>query len=111
MMHPATIAALRKLKASSSSNNFLEVGDDDGGAVLYIFGHRVIPNPYMSVVGAGNYAVYLAEWNNFFTIADNEQMSIQRLDQVAPGFITFFAEKRVCSTIRDVFAGVRLVGV
>lgn len=111
MMHPTTIAQLRKLKASTSSNNFLEVGDDDGGAVLYIFGHRVIPNPYMSVVGAGNYAVYLAEWNNFFTIADNEQMSIQRLDQVAPGFITFFAEKRVCSTIRDVFAGVRLVGV
>ena len=111
MMHPTTIAQLRKLKASTSSNNFLEVGDDDGGAVLYIFGHRVIPNPYMSVVGAGNYSVYLAEWNNFFTIADNEQMSIQRLDQVAPGFITFFAEKRVCSTIRDVFAGVRLVGV
>jgi HK97 family phage major capsid protein len=111
MMHPATIAALRKLKASSSSNNFLEVGDDDGGAVLYIFGHRVIPNSFMDVVGAGKYAVYLAEWDRFFTIADNEQMSIQRLDQVAPGFITFFAEKRVCSTVRDVFAGVRLVGV
>lgn len=110
MMHPSTIQALRKLKASASANNFLEVGDEDGGAVIYIFGHRVIPNPYMEVTGAGNYPVYLAEWNRFFTIADRQEMSIQRLDQVAPGFITFFAEKRVVSTIRDVFAGVRLVG-
>jgi HK97 family phage major capsid protein len=110
MMHPSTIQALRKLKASASANNFLEVGDEDGGAVIYIFGHRVIPNPYMQVTGAGKYPVYLAEWNRFFTIADRQEMSIQRLDQVAPGFITFFGEKRVVSTIRDVFAGVRLVG-
>lgn len=110
MMHPTTIGALRKLKASTSSNNFLEVGDDDGGAVLYIFGHKVIPNPYMSVTGAGNYPVYLACWDCFMTIADNEMMSIKAFEQTAPGFITLFAEKRVCSTIRDVFAGVRLVG-
>lgn len=110
MMHPTTIASLRKLKASASANNFLEVGDEDGGAVIFIFGHRVIPNPYMEVTGAGKYPVYLAEWDRFFTIADNKEMSIQRLDQVAPGFVTLFAEKRVVSTIRDVFAGVRLVG-
>jgi len=111
MMHPTTIGALRKLKASTTANNFIEVGDDDGGAVLYIFGHRVIPNPYMDVAGVGKFPVYLAEWSQFFTIADNEMMSIKRFDQTQPGFIYLFAEKRVCSTIRDVFAGVRLVGV
>lgn len=111
MMHPTTIGALRKLKASTTSNNFIEIGDDDGGAVLYIFGHRVIPNPYMDVAGVGKYPVYLAEWSQFFTIADNQEMSIKRFDQTAPGFIYLFAEKRVCSTIRDVFSGVRLVGV
>lgn len=110
MMHPTTIGALRKLKASSSANNFLEVGDDDGGAVLYIFGHRVVPNPYMDVTGAGKYPVYLADFSRFVTIADNEVMSIKRFEQTAPGFIYLFAEKRVCSTILDVFAGVRLVG-
>ena len=110
MMHPTTIGALRKLKASTSANNFLEVGDDDGGAVLYIFGHKVIPNPYMSVTGAGTYPVYLAEWERFVTIADNELMTIKSFEQTQPGFITLFAEKRLCSTIRDVFAGVRLVG-
>ena len=111
MMHPTTIGALRKIKASTTANNFIEIGDDEGGAVLYIFGHRVIPNPYMDVAGAGKYPVYLAEWSQFFTIADNELMSIKRFDQTAPGFIYLFAEKRVCSTVRDVFAGVRLVGV
>ena len=110
MMHPTTIGALRKLKASSSANNFLEVGDSDGGAVVYIFGHPVVPNPYMSVTGAGNYPVYLAEWERFVSIADREEMTIQMLEQTQAGFITFFGEKRMTSTIRDVFAGVRLVG-
>jgi len=111
MMHPTTIGALRKLKASTTANNFLEVGDDDGGAAVYIFGHRVIPNPYMDVSGAGKYPVYLADWSQFMTIADNGEMTIKRFDQTSPGFLYLFAEKRVCSTIRDVFAGVRLVGV
>jgi HK97 family phage major capsid protein len=111
MMHPTTIQALRKLKASASANNFLEVGSEDGGAVIYIFGHCVIPNPYMDVAGVGKYPVYIGEWDRFFTIADNEEMSIKLTEQTSVGFITFYAEKRVCSTIRDVFAGVRLVGV
>jgi HK97 family phage major capsid protein len=111
MMHPTTIGVLRKLKQSGSLNHFIEVGSEDGGAVVFIFGHRVIPNPYMDISGVGKYPVYLAEWSQFFTIADNELMNIKRFDQTQPGFIYLFAEKRVCSTIRDVFAGVRLVGV
>ena len=98
------------MKASTSANNFLEVGDDDGGAVVYIFGHRVIPNPYMQVAASGAFPVYLAEWERFVTIADYGVIDIKRFDQSAPGFVTLFAEKRVCSSILDVFAGVRLVG-
>lgn len=111
MMHPTTISLLRQMKASTSKNNFLEVGSYEGGAVLYIFGHRVIPNPYMDEVGVGGFPIYLAEWNQFFTIADNAEMTLKRFDQTSPGFIYLFAEKRVCSTVRDVFAGVRLVGI
>ena len=111
MMHPTTIGSLRKLKGSTGGSPLLvETGDDDGGAALYIFGHKVISNPYMQTAASGNYPVYLAEWERFVTIADREEMNIQRLDQTAPGFLTLYAEKRVVSTIRDVFAGVRLVG-
>jgi hypothetical protein len=35
-------------------------------------------------------------------------MSFQWYEQSAPGYMTLYAEKRVCSTIRDVFGGVRL---
>jgi HK97 family phage major capsid protein len=108
MMHPATIAYLRELKDSSGLPLFLEIGQKDGSSVGNIFGHKVIPNPYMDQIGSGTMPVYLAAWENFMTVADHEEMSFQFFDQTAPGFLTMYAEKRVCSTIRDVFAGVRL---
>lgn len=110
MMHPTTISLLRKLKTSQGLPLFLEVGDEDGGATVYMFGFPVIANPYMDQVGSGKYSIYLAAWNQFVTIADNEELKIQRLEQAQPGFITLYAEKRVISTVRDVFAGVRLFG-
>jgi len=109
MMHPTTIKLLRELVTTTSGiPYFLEVGDEDGGAVVYMFGFPVIANPYMQLAGAGNYPVYLAAWDRFVTIADNELMSIKAFEQTQPGFTTLFCEKRVVSTIRDVFAGVRL---
>jgi HK97 family phage major capsid protein len=111
MMHPTTIKNLRELVTSSSGiPYFLEVGDEDGGSVVYMFGFPVCANPYMSLAGSGNYPVYLAAWDRFVTVADNELMSIKAFEQTQPGFTTLFCEKRVVSTIRDVFAGVRLVG-
>ena len=111
MMHPTTINALRQLLTTTSNiPYFLEVGDEDGGAVVYLFGFPVVPNPYMQIAGSGNYPVYLAAWNQFVTIADNDLMTIKSFEQTNPGYQTLFCEKRVVSTIRDVFAGVRLVG-
>jgi HK97 family phage major capsid protein len=110
MMHPTTIKQLRELKDTAGMPLFLEIGDKDGYSVGNVFGFPVIPNPYMQTVASGNFPVYLAAWNRFVTIADSEEMSIQRMDQTKPGYITIYAEKRVCSTIRDVFAGVRLYG-
>jgi len=108
MMHPSTVAYLRELKDSSGLPLFLEMGDKDGASIGNIFGHPVIQNPFMDEIGAGNTPIYLAAWERFVTIADNEEMSFQWLDQTAPGFVTLFAEKRVVSTILDVFGGVRL---
>ena len=110
MMHPTTIRNLRELTGGTTGLPvFLEVGDVDGGSVTRIFGFPVCVNPYMSTAGANNFPIYLAAWNQFVTIADNELMTIQQFEQTNPGFITMFAEKRVCSTVRDPFAGVRLV--
>jgi len=112
--HPTLIHDLRQLKAAVTGNNshlFIEAGDDDGGAVVNMFGFPVIPNPYMDFTGTGKVTLALACWDRFLTIADAEEMTIKMFDQTQPGFVTIFAEMRMASTIKDVFAGVYLKGV
>ena len=112
MMHPQTIHELRNLGTGGAAiRQFAETGDDDGGAVVNMFGFPVIANPNIQITGAGNFNIYLANWPRFVTIADVEEMTIQAMEQTAPGFITLYAEKRLVSTVRDPFAGIRLVGV
>jgi HK97 family phage major capsid protein len=112
MMHPQTIHDLRNLGPGTAAvREFAEVGSNEGGAIKNIFGFPVIANPYMQTVGAGNFSVYLANWPSFVTIADVEEMNVQAFEQTTPGFITMYAEKRLASTVRDPFAGIRLVGV
>lgn len=108
MMHPNTIQSLRELTGGNGMPVFLEVGNANGSAVGNIFGHEVIANPYMDEVGNGKFPVYLADWSRFVTIADREEFTVKRFDQTQPGFVTLFAEKRLVSTVWDVFAGVRL---
>ena len=103
-INPTTIQALRNLTDLQGMPLFLEIGDEDGASVGRMFGWPVIPNPYLSAT----YPVYLAHWPRFLTIGDHTKMSIQMMEQSAPGFVTMFAEKRVVSTVRDPFAGVRI---
>jgi HK97 family phage major capsid protein len=113
MMHPQTIHDLRNLGPTATPNikQFAEFGSEDGVSVVNIFGFPVIQNPYIQTVGNGNFSVYLANWPNFVTIADVEEMNVQAFEQTTPGFITLYAEKRLASTVRNPFAGIRLVGV
>ena len=103
-MTPTMIQTLRQLKDSAGLPLFLELGEPrEGGAVGSIFGWPVIPNSYLSSA----FPIYLANWDRFLTIADVEEMSIEVFEQTAPGFVTMYAEKRLASTVRDPFAGVR----
>jgi HK97 family phage major capsid protein len=103
-IRPSMIDSLRSLKDTQGLPLFLEIGDEDGAAVGRMFGFPVIPNPYLST----SFPIYLANWPRFLTIGDNEEMSIQMFEQTSPGFVTIYAEKRVVSTVRDPFAGVRM---
>jgi HK97 family phage major capsid protein len=103
-IRPSMIKALRQLKDTQGLPLFLEIGDEDGAAVGRMFGFPVIPNPYLST----SFPIYLANWPRFLTIGDTEQMSIQMFEQTQPGFMTIYAEKRVVSSVQDVFAGVRM---
>lgn len=110
MMHPTAIDVLTKAITAGNVPYFVETGVANGGSVVNVFGWPVIPNPYLdpwSSVGAKS--IYLANWPRFMTIADVQEMDIQAMDQTAPGFITLLAQKRMASTVRDPFAGVRVI--
>ena len=110
MMHPTAIDVLTKAVSAGNVPYFVETGTDNGGSVVNVFGWRVIANPYLDAwTTAGNISIYLADWSRFLTIADVEEMTIQAMEQTAPGFVTLYAEKRMVSTVRDPFAGVRLI--
>jgi HK97 family phage major capsid protein len=104
MMHPSTLSIIRK--TAGATGLLLDQAGEMGSCCTYLMGKPVCINPYMDEVGAGKFPIYFAAWQQFVTIADNELMKIQMFEQTQAGFITIFAEKRVCSTIRDVFAGV-----
>lgn len=110
-IHPTLITSLRKLKTSANGVPFFsEVGDEDGGSLSYMFGFPVIPNPYLDTPAVGAVPLILANWDRFLTIADVEEMTIQRFDQTQPGTVVIYAEKRLASSVRDPFAGVFLKG-
>lgn len=102
-MTPTMIKTLRQLKDSQGLPLFLELGEKDGCAVGNVFGFPVVANPYLTAA----FPIYLGNWPRFLTIGDTEQMTIKAFEQTQPGFITMFAEKRVVSSVRDPFAGVR----
>lgn len=103
-MTPAMIQTLRELKDTAGMPLFIDIGEpNEAGAVGSIFGWPVVPNPYLT----SDFPIYLANWARFLTIADVEEISVQMFEQTAPGYITVYAEKRLVSSVRDPFAGVR----
>jgi HK97 family phage major capsid protein len=110
MMHPSAIQTLRKYAHQNGAYSFVETGSEEAGSLLHVFGFPVIPNPYLDPLGTvGAKSVYLANWPRFMTIADVEEMTVQAMEQTTPGFVQLYAEKRMVSTVRDVFAGVRAI--
>jgi HK97 family phage major capsid protein len=110
-MHPSYISAIRAYSHTGSASYALaDTGEFGEGPAVNILGFPVIPNSNLDPTGtAGNFPVYLANWPLFMTIADVEEMTVQMMEQTTPGFVTLYAEKRLVSTVRDPFAGVRLI--
>jgi len=117
MVNPILAQAIRGLQDTNGRPifNSMESLNPDGiiGQMLGfdVVMNKYLDNPSQSTTGSAGtnslYPMYFADWSRFHTIVDRLNMVMRRYDQTAPGFITFFGEKRLATSVRDPNAGVR----
>lgn len=115
MISPSMLAAIRGLVDDNNTPVFERMSPlVYDGIVGKLLGYDVVVNAYVdSPIKAGTaattsqYPMYFGDFTRGHTIVDRLNMVLRRYDQTAPGFITFFGEKRLCSSVVDPAAIVR----
>ena len=117
VVSPVLLAQIRGLVDDNGTPVFERMSPlETNGIVGRLLGFDVVVNKYLdnpsqATTGAAGttslYPMYFADWSRFHTIVDRLNMVMRRYDQTLPGFITFFGEKRLATSVRDPFAGVR----
>jgi HK97 family phage major capsid protein len=117
IVSPILLAQIRGLTDSQGTPVFERMSPlETNGIVGRLLGFDVVVNKYLDTPSqtttgsAGTtslYPMYFGDWSRGHTIIDRLNMVMRRYDQTAPGFITFFGEKRLATSVRDPFAIVR----
>ena len=116
MVSPLMLAAIRGLVDDNKTPVFERMAPGVyEGIVGKILGYDVVVNNYVdSPIAAGAspgttslYPMYFGDFTRGHTIVDRLNMVLRRYDQTAPGFITFYGEKRLCSSVVDPFSIIR----
>jgi HK97 family phage major capsid protein len=116
VMSPLMLAGIRGLVDDNGTPVFERMSPlVYDGIVGKLLGFDVVVNNYIeSPVAAGGsagtnsqYPMYFGDFSRGHTIVDRMNMVLRRYDQTQPGFITFYGEKRLCSSIVDPFAIIR----
>jgi len=117
MINPILLNAVRALKDNNLAPIFnRNEGLSVEGIVGSMLGFDVVVNKYCdtpSQTTAGSaattsmYPMYFGDFTRGHTIIDRLNMVMRRYDQTAPGFITFFGEKRLATSVRDPNALIR----
>jgi predicted phage gp36 major capsid-like protein len=117
MLNPVFLAGIRGLTDTNGAPIFnRNEGLSVDGIVGQLLGFDVIVNKYVdnpsqATTGTAGttsyYPGFFCDWSRFHTIVDRLSMVMRRYDQTAPGFITFYGEKRLGTSVRDPNAGVR----
>jgi len=116
IVSPTMLAAIRGLVDDNGTPVFerMSPGVFDG-IVGKMLGFDVVVNNYLDAPTAAGgsagtnsqYPMYFGDFGRAHTIVDRMNMVLRRYDQTAPGFITFFGEKRLATSVVDPFALVR----
>jgi HK97 family phage major capsid protein len=117
IINPVLLSQIRGLTDDNGTPVFERMSPlEKPGIAGRLLGFDVVVNKYLdtpsqtSVASAGTtslYPMYFGDWSRFHTIVDRLNMVMRRYDQTLPGYITFFGEKRLATSVRDPFAGVR----
>lgn len=116
VVSPILLQQIRGLVDSQGRPIYVDGLARADGIVGTLLGFDVVVNKYLdtpsqtSTGSAGTtslYPMYFGDWQRGFTIVDRLNMVLRRYDQTAPGFITFFGEKRLATSIVDPYAIIR----
>jgi HK97 family phage major capsid protein len=117
MISPILLNGIRNLKDDNGAPIYNRVeGLSVEGIVGQLLGFDVVVNKYLDTPSqtttgtAGTnslYPMYFADWTRFHTTVDRLNMVMRRYDQTLPGYVTFFGEKRLATSVKDPNAGVR----
>ncbi len=117
MVSPILAQAIRGLQDTNGRPifNSMESLNPDGiiGQMLGfdVVMNKYLDNPSQATTGTAGtnslYPMYFGDWSRCHTIVDRLNMVMRRYDQTLPGFITFFGEKRLATSVRDPNALVR----
>lgn len=117
MINPILLNGIRALKDNNGAPIFnRNEGLSVDGIVGQLLGFDVVVNKYLdapsqpSTAAAGTvsrYPMYFGDWQRCHTIIDRLSMVVRRYDQTAPGFITFYGEKRLGTSVKDPAALIR----
>jgi HK97 family phage major capsid protein len=116
MISPLMLAGIRGLVDDNGTPVFERMAPlVTDGIVGKLLGYDVVVNNYVDspIAPAGSagttslYPMYFGDFTRGHTIVDRLNMVLRRYDQTAPGFITFFGEKRLASSVVDPFSIIR----
>jgi len=117
MINPILLNAVRALKDNNGAPIFnRNEGLSVDGIVGSMLGFDVVVNKYcdtpsQTTVGSAAttslYPMYFGDFTRGHTIIDRLNMVMRRYDQTQVGFITFYGEKRLATSVRDPNALIR----
>jgi hypothetical protein len=116
IINPLMLAGIRGLVDDNGTPVFERMAPlETNGIVGRLLGFDVVVNKYLDNPTAPDaapgtdslYPMYFGDWSRGHTIVDRLNMVMRRYDQTLPGFITFYGEKRLCTSVVDPFSIIR----
>ena len=110
MINPLELQAIRGLVDDNGRPIYIDGLARPDGFIGTLLGFDVVVNQYLNQPNDNNdgrtdlFPMFFGDFNRGHCIVDRLNMILRRYDQTQVGFITFYGEKRIASSVVDPFA-------